>query len=282
MNTLHIIQLNPPPPPTKNPAGNVGGTVVLLHRQQDEAGQTTTAVPIASAATATQDYYYYCRLHIPNHVEYRFVSTKQVLSFLVLRHHVVLKIQQRTHTDRKYFRDGSSHIIPLTLYVTSIGFAIVLQLSFSSFLHFLVYTICVDTLAAGVLVATFLWIVTNHYLVKPTCRDQDVEWGYAFDVHLNAFFPSLIILHFFQLFFYHIFISQDWFISRLFGNLLWVWAIGYYIYITFLGYSALPILHRTRVFLYGLPLLFVFFVVTLASGWNMVDMLMNFYHNRVL
>jgi hypothetical protein len=33
------------------------------------------------------------------------------------------------------------------------------------------------------------------------------------------------------------FIAQDWFISRLFGNTLWLFAVGYYIYITFLGYS---------------------------------------------
>lgn len=33
-------------------------------------------------------------------------------------------------------------------------------------------------------------------------RSQDVEWGYAFDIHLNAFFPPLIILHMLQLFLY--------------------------------------------------------------------------------
>jgi hypothetical protein len=39
--------------------------------------------------------------------------------------------------------------------------------------------------------------------MKPTVRGEDVEWGYAFDVHLNAYFPSLVILHVVQLFFYH-------------------------------------------------------------------------------
>jgi hypothetical protein len=34
-------------------------------------------------------------------------------------------------------------------------------------------------------------------------KGQDVEWGYAFDVHLNAFFPLLMILHLFQLAFLH-------------------------------------------------------------------------------
>lgn len=44
-------------------------------------------------------------------------------------------------------------------------------------------------------------IVSNKYLMKQPSRDYDVEWGYAFDVHLNAFYPLLVILHFLQLFF---------------------------------------------------------------------------------
>lgn len=43
--------------------------------------------------------------------------------------------------------------------------------------------------------------ITNKYLLKPPSKDYDVEWGYAFDVHLNAFYPLLVILHFLQLFF---------------------------------------------------------------------------------
>ena len=43
--------------------------------------------------------------------------------------------------------------------------------------------------------------VSNKYFRVNT--HQDVEWGYAFDVHLNAFFPPLTILHFCQLFFYN-------------------------------------------------------------------------------
>ena len=37
---------------------------------------------------------------------------------------------------------------------------------------------------------------------------QDVEWGFCFDVHLNAFFPILVILHFLQLFVYHTLIGE--------------------------------------------------------------------------
>ena len=74
---------------------------------------------------------------------------------------------------------------------------------------------------------------------------QDVEWGFCFDVHLNAFFPILVILHFLQLFVYHTLIGEigisykaslqivhftssksfsesDWFLSTLLGNSMWM------------------------------------------------------------
>lgn len=104
--------------------------------------------------------------------------------------------------------------------------------------------------------------ISNKYLVKRQSRDYDVEWGYAFDVHLNAFYPLLVILHFIQLFFINrkcsclsalrvvsvetltgCFLSladvilTDTFIGYLVGNTLWLIAVGYYIYVTFLGYS---------------------------------------------
>ena len=44
-------------------------------------------------------------------------------------------------------------------------------------------------------------LITNKYMILAPPRGQDVEWGYAFDVHLNAFFPLLMILHLFQIVF---------------------------------------------------------------------------------
>lgn len=120
--------------------------------------------------------------------------------------------------------------------MTSIGFAIVLNLSFGQSVFFLLYVIFVDCLLAGLIAASIFWIFTNKYLVANQ-NDGDIEWGYAFDVHLNAFFPPLIILHFIQLFFYKSLISQEWFISRFLGNTFWLMALTYYIYITFLGYN---------------------------------------------
>lgn len=85
--------------------------------------------------------------------------------------------------------------------MTCIGFAWVLNLSFSQIIIFLLYVVFVDFIFAGMISATIFWVIANKYLTTSS-TDGDIEWGYSFDVHVNAFFPPLIILHFIQLFFY--------------------------------------------------------------------------------
>lgn len=117
---------------------------------------------------------------------------------------------------------------------------------------------------------TMTWFLANRYL-RQNANEADVEWGYSFDVHTNAFFPPLVLLHFVQLIFYNSefraemmlkksqiswilpidinlikffffnillgVINSESFFSRLFGNTIWLIAFMYYIYITFLGYN---------------------------------------------
>lgn len=89
-----------------------------------------------------------------------------------------------------------------SLTVTSVGFAWTLNLRIWQSIYFLFYVVIVDFLICGVIVATILWLITNKYL-RGSQIESDIEWGYSFDVHLNAFFPPLILLHFVQLFFYN-------------------------------------------------------------------------------
>lgn len=139
----------------------------------------------------------------------------------------------------------------------------------------------IDCVLVGALVATFFWISTNKFLKKDALSSEDVEWGYAFDVHLNAFFPPLIILHVFQMLFFSYFISQDWFISRLFGNTLWLVAVIYYCYITHLGYRSLPYLKETRFILFALIPVILGYIVTILAGINIMRLIMDFYKYRV-
>lgn len=87
--------------------------------------------------------------------------------------------------------------------VSSAGLAVVFGLSFVKFLQLLLWVVFVDYIATGMIVGTILWFLANRYLKGPSMAsfvDQSVEWGYAFDVHCNAFFPLLLILHVLQLF----------------------------------------------------------------------------------
>lgn len=141
--------------------------------------------------------------------------------------------------------------------VTSFGFVFLFGLGFFQTVYFIMYVVLVDFLLTGLVSSTILWAMANKFMREPD--SENVEWGYSFDVwviwvnislnnllsiphnhnfsHINAIFPPLIILHFFMLIFYKIFFSYDWFISTLLGNLLWLAAICYYTYISFLGYN---------------------------------------------
>ena len=103
---------------------------------------------------------------------------------------------------------------------------------------------------------------------------------------------------------YLVLIIHTWFVSTLVGNTFWLISIGYYVYINFLGYSckqmnisvhtcsrtyipdkfmipALPILHKTRSLLYPLSILFLIYIISLITNWNVTNTLINFYHARV-
>eukprot|EP00088_Acartia_fossae_P010696 TRINITY_DN15349_c0_g1_i1.p1 TRINITY_DN15349_c0_g1~~TRINITY_DN15349_c0_g1_i1.p1 ORF type:complete len:284 (-),score=53.74 TRINITY_DN15349_c0_g1_i1:362-1162(-) len=197
---------------------------------------------------------------------------------------VYRNFQYRKETKAQFARDDPAFLILLAawLILSSAGFSISLGINFTGFIKFLLYVIFIDLIAVGAVISTVLWYVSNKFLLRPGHKDKDVEWGFCFDVHLNAFLPLLIILHFLQIFIYHIFIERDWFVSTWFGNTLWLIALGYYIYITFLGYKSLDILQRTHVFLYPLTVLVMFYIFSLAFNWNLSRSLMWFYKNRVL
>lgn len=86
--------------------------------------------------------------------------------------------------------------------VTSIGFTWTLDLTIGQTIYCILYIIVVDVIIIGILTTTFTWFVANRYLREGN-TEADIEWGYCFDVHLNAFFPSLVLLHFVQLIFFN-------------------------------------------------------------------------------
>lgn len=268
-----------PTPSRSNSSSLLGGM---------SSSRTTSPLPPPAnyrndCMSATNKSYKYLRRFIKfDQMDFEFAMWQMLYLFIAPKK-VYRNFNYRKQTKSQFARDDPAFLVLLVgcLCVTSIGFAWVLSLGIGQSLVFLLYVVFVDCILCGMVVATMLWFITNHYL-RDRASDLDVEWGYAFDVHLNAFFPPLILLHFIQLFFYHPLISQDWFISTLIGNTIWLAALSYYIYITFLGYNVVPNLRNTRIILVTLPLVFLFYVVTLIIRWNLSVSLMYFYHYRVL
>ncbi|XP_050517115.1 protein unc-50 homolog [Diabrotica virgifera virgifera] len=189
----------------------------------------------------------------------------------------------RKQAKSQYARDDPAFLVLFAgaLSITTIAFSIVLQLSFFQFIQNLLFVIFVDCIGVGVVIATFLWYITNTFL-KPKTNPEDVEWGFCFDIHLNAFFPPLILLHFIQLFFYNGIISHNWMISIVLGNTFWLCSCLYYFYITFLGYNSLQMLNNTRYFLLPVPWIVCFYVISLLMHWNITHKVINFYRHMYM
>jgi hypothetical protein len=136
-----------------------------------------------------------------------------------------------------------------------------MKLTFFNIIKLIVWVVFIDCIGVGLLIASVYWFLTNKFLLKNKKGNHDVEWAYCFDVHLNAFLPLLIILHFFQLpflmsntFFCHLIktyvikiinysfqaiIDHDWYVSSIISNTFWLVAISYYFYNLFLGFSGM-------------------------------------------
>jgi len=159
----------------------------------------------------------------------------------------------RKQTKNQWARDDPAFIVVLVLFlvVAALSYSVALQVRGFAIMRILCVFIGLHFVAVGALIATCCWLISNKYLRVQSFHgvEQRMEWMYAFDIHCNSFFPLflvLYVLHYFLL----PFLIQESFVATLVGNLLYAIALCYYSYITSLGYSTLPFLERTEVFLY--------------------------------
>ncbi|KAL3095446.1 hypothetical protein niasHS_007545 [Heterodera schachtii] len=237
-----------------------------------------SAVKMTAAAKLSR---FFRRLVHVRQMDFEFAAW-QMLYLLVNPQKVYRNFMYRKKAKDQWARDDPAFLLLLALSLlgSSVLFALALNLSFSSFCAFFLWVVFIDCIGIGIAIATALWFISNRFLRRT--RDCDVvEWAYCFDVHLNAFFPLLILLHvILPLLFYGLVDYQN-FLARFFGNSIWCIATIYYNYITFLGYTALPTLKNTQFFLYPITFLFIFFVAATSAGWNVSITAMDFYHFRV-
>ncbi|XP_063161057.1 protein unc-50 homolog isoform X1 [Candoia aspera] len=255
-------------------------TTSINPRDQGNGSLNTRAS--ARHTAGAKRYKYLRRLLHFRHMDFEF-ALWQMLYLFTSPQKVYRNFQYRKQTKDQWARDDPAFLVLLSVWlcVSTIGFGFVLGLGFVEMIKLLLWVVFIDCVGVGLLIATLMWFISNKFLLKHQNRDYDVEWGYAFDVHLNAFYPLLVILHFIQLFFIQYVILSASSLGYFVGNTFWLIAISYYIYVTFLGYSALPFLKNTVILLYPFALLILLYVVSLAVGWNFTKALCLFYTYRV-
>lgn len=201
--------------------------------------------------------------------------------------------------------------------MSALAWGVAMHASVGLVLRLLLWVGLVDFLVFGLVTATFGWFIANRFLIfRPhgsnqgssssnssnlrSHRDpeaagehgdlhdgtdsffmlssQQVEWLYSFDVHLNSYFPVWIILYVLQFLILPLLLSgAGSFLATLVSNSLYLIAGIYYYYVTFLGYTALPFLQKTEVFLYPIAALFALYVASLFMNANMTLLVVNFY-----
>lgn len=166
----------------------------------------------------------------------------------------------RKQTKNQWARDDPAFVVVIVFFlvVASAAYGVALQVRGVGFLRIVGLFIGVHFVVIGSIVATFSWFISNKYLRVQSFHgvEQRMEWMYAFDIHCNSFFPLflvLYVLHYFLL----PFLIQPTLAATVSSNLLYAAAWCYYSYITSLGYSTLPFLERTEVFLYPSVLVLV-------------------------
>ena len=165
-------------------------------------------------------------------------------------------------TQGKWARDDPGFLVVLVCSVTITALIYFLALEpftffgfFFSILFAVVHFFVVAVLAASL----GKWVATTYLRRPPALAEAEieagagapsstVEWWYCFDVHCNSFFPYFLLTRIVQFPLLPI-LYGDSTIGMLLSLLLFAAAFGYYIYITFLGYFALPFLHNTEKFL---------------------------------
>ncbi|XP_065839967.1 protein unc-50 homolog [Oscarella lobularis] len=188
---------------------------------------------------------------------------------------VYRNFQYHKQTKDFWARDDPAFLVLLAAWLlgSSIFYAIVLPLNVARFFQFFLWTVFGECIGIGLIVAALLWLFTNRVL---KVGNEKVEWAYAFDIHLNAYFPTLIILHMIQVFLLHK-SSHNTTLVMYLGNFLWLLALSYYCYITFLGYSSLRFLRHTVIFIYPIALFLLLFALTPAHKLSCSSLARDFY-----
>jgi len=184
-------------------------------------------------------------------------------------------------TKNQWARDDPAFTVLCLVFliVAAVAYTVAFRVPFpGTFLRIVLGVVVFDFGVVGCVLATVTWTVANKYLRVRALHsvDQEVEWMYAVDIHCNSFFPLFLMLYVLQ-FFLLPFLLSGGFLATLVSDTLFLAALSYYCYITFLGYSALPFLENSVYFLYPVGGVIIGYIVLLICNVNCTVLALSLY-----
>ncbi|KAL4959957.1 unc-50 family protein [Aspergillus stella-maris] len=222
----------------------------------------------------------------------------EMTSLLIAPKKVFKSIYYHVQTKNTWHRPDPSFVYLLSFFllVTALAWGLAYAPSFGSIVRLSFLFVVVHFIGSSLLVSTLGYFVIGRLFgpngaaasitglrirgrrrgaaqglfTQPGEKDQ-LEFGYCFDVSNRAFFPLYLHLYVVQFLLLPLLTrSPSNFLATFLGNTLYLSALTYYTYITFLGYNALPFLHNTELLLLPILVFAVLWLVSLIAGWGVV------------
>jgi len=132
-------------------------------------------------------------------------------------------------TKGHYRRDDPSFAVLLSFFlcIAALAWGLAYARGFLSILKLMIFMVAVDFALVGLLIATSAWVLARKFLrggrrtvgvssedISGVGGDEELEFGYCFDVHCNAFFPVFVWLYVVQYFVMPLLIKDLWYIFQ--------------------------------------------------------------------
>ena len=145
--------------------------------------------------------------------------SRDVLPFTIL--------SNPTETKGHYRRDDPSFAVLLSFFlcIAALAWGLAYARGFLSILKLMIFMVGVDFALVGLLIATSAWVLAKKFLrggrrtvgvssddISGVSGAEELEFGYCFDVHCNAFFPVFVWLYVVQYFVMPFLIKDLWYI----------------------------------------------------------------------
>lgn len=208
------------------------------------------------------------------------------LTYLVVAPRRVYKqTYHHKQTKNQWARDDPAMLILIAgcLGAAGVAWSLVYRLPVSNLITIPLLMIFRDFLLSSLVVATILYFLSNRLLIAPSVpyastSDNRVEFAYAFDVAVNAFFPMFLTLYVGLLPLAVVVVRNNW-VCLWVGNTLFLIAQVQYVYITYLGYAALPFVARSQILLSPLLPIFGGYLLSLL-GFNTAKHALELYFRQ--